>query len=182
MTRCAQRSVLSSVPHWRHSEDRLAGSISTFRETRPRRRRSISNDPARHKRRLRADPAASRQPSPGLARRQVIETPYLSTVSLGELLSGVENLPVGRRRTALAAALERQIADLFDDRIISFDIAVKAYAKAVARARGQGHMISIADGQIAGIASSRDPRVASRDETPFRAAGVTVINPWTAES
>jgi predicted nucleic acid-binding protein len=67
---------------------------------------------------------------------QVIETLYLSTVSLGELLSGVENLPVGRRRTALAAALERQIADLFDDRIISFDIAAaKAYAKAVARAR-----------------------------------------------
>jgi predicted nucleic acid-binding protein len=50
---------------------------------------------------------------------QVIETLYLSTVSLGELLSGVENLPAGRRRTALAA-LERQIADLFDDRIISF--------------------------------------------------------------
>ena len=113
---------------------------------------------------------------------QVIETLYLSTVSLGELLSGVENLPVGRRRTALAAALERQIADLFDDRIISFDIAAaEAYAKAVARARSQGHTISIADGQIAGIATSRDLRVASRDETPFRAAGLTVINPWTSE-
>jgi len=114
---------------------------------------------------------------------QVIETLYLSTVSLGELLSGVENLPVGGRRTALAAALARQIADLFDDRIISFDVAAaKAYAKAVARARSQGHAISIADGQIAGIATSRDLRVASRDETPFRAAGLTVINPWTAES
>jgi hypothetical protein len=74
---------------------------------------------------------------------QVIETLYLSTVSLGELLLGVENLPVGRRRTALTAALERQIADLFDDRIISFDIAAaEAYAKAVARARSQGHAIS----------------------------------------
>jgi predicted nucleic acid-binding protein len=114
---------------------------------------------------------------------RVIETPYLSTVSLGELLSGVENLSVGRRRTALAAALERQIADLFDDRIISFDTAAaKAYAKAVARARSQGHTSSIANGQIAGIATSRDLRVASRDETPFRAAGLTVINPWTAES
>ena len=114
---------------------------------------------------------------------QVIETLYLSTVSLGELLSGVENLPVGRRRTALAAALERQIADLFVDRIISFDIAAAAaYAKAVARERSQGHTISIADGQIAGIATSRNLRVASRDETPFRAAGLTVINPWTSES
>ena len=95
---------------------------------------------------------------------------------------GVESRPIGRRRSAFTAALERQIADLFDDRIISFDIAAaQAYAKAVARARSQGHTISIADGQIAGIATSRNLRVASRAETPFRTAGLTVINPWTSE-
>ena len=113
---------------------------------------------------------------------QVIESLYLSTVSLAELLLGVEGLPVGRRQTALAAALERQIADLFGDRVIAFDIAAaEAYAKVVVQARRQGHMISIADGQIAGIAAARDFRVASRDETPFRAAGLTVINPWMSE-
>jgi len=37
---------------------------------------------------------------------QVIETLYLSTVSLAALLLGAESLPVGRRRAALAAALE----------------------------------------------------------------------------
>jgi toxin FitB len=113
---------------------------------------------------------------------QAIETLYFSTISLSELLLGIESLPVGRRRTALAAALQRQIADLFDDRIISFDLAAaEAYAKAVARACSEGHTISIADGQIAGIATSRNLRVASRDATPFRAAGLTVINPWTSE-
>jgi len=113
---------------------------------------------------------------------QVIESLYLSTVSLAELLLGVEGLPVGRRRTALAAALERQIADLFGDRVIAFDIAAaEAYAKVVDQARRQGQTISIADGQIAGIAAARDFRVASRDETPFRAAGLTVINPWMSE-
>ena len=113
---------------------------------------------------------------------QAIETLYFSTINLAELLLGVESLPVGRRRTALASALERQIGDLFGDRIISFDIAAaEAYAKAVARARSQGHTISIADGQIAGIATSRNLRVASRDATPFRDAGLTVVNPWTSE-
>ena len=113
---------------------------------------------------------------------QVIETLYFSTISLAELLLGVENLSIGTRRTALAAALGQQIAELFGDRIISFDIAAaEAYAKAVARARSQGHTISIADGQIAGIATSRNLRVASRDATPFRAAGLTVVNPWTSE-
>src|SRR5262245_63486137 len=86
---------------------------------------------------------------------QAIETLYFSTIGLAELLLGVENLPIGRRRPALAAALEQQIADLFGDRIIPFDIpAAKAYAKVVAHARSQGQAISIADGQIAGVAAA----------------------------
>jgi toxin FitB len=112
---------------------------------------------------------------------QAIETLYFATISLAELLLGVENLPVGRRRTALAAALEQQIADLFGDRIIGFDIAAaEAYAKVVARARSQGHAISIADGQIAGVATANKLRIASRDEAPFQAAGLEVINPWNS--
>jgi predicted nucleic acid-binding protein len=112
---------------------------------------------------------------------QAIETLYFATISLAELLLGVENLPVGRRRTALAAALEQQIADLFGDRIIAFDIAAaEAYAKVVALARSQGHTISIADGQIAGVATANKLRIASRDEAPFQAAGLEVINPWNS--
>ena len=114
---------------------------------------------------------------------QVIETLYFSTISLAELLLGVENLPIGRRRTALAAALEQQIADLFDDRIIPFDIpAAEAYAKVVARARSQGQAISTADGQIAGVAAANKFRVASRDDQPFHAAGLVVVNPWKHEA
>ena len=113
---------------------------------------------------------------------QVIETLYFSTISLAELLLGVENLPVGRRRTALAAALEQQIADLFGDRIIPFDIpAAEAYARVVARAGSQGLAISIADGQIAGVAAANKLRIASREEQPFHAAGLVVINPWKHE-
>jgi toxin FitB len=113
---------------------------------------------------------------------QVIETLCFSTIGLAELLLGVENLPVGRRRTALAAALKQQIADLFGDRIIPFDIpAAESYAKVIARARSQGQSISIADGQIASIAAANNFCVASRDEAPFQAAGLSVINPWNHE-
>ena len=113
---------------------------------------------------------------------QAIETLFLSTISLSKLLLGVESLPTGRRRRALAAALGEQIVSLFDDRILPFDVvAAEAYAKVVTHARGQGHAISVADGQIAGIAASRNLSVASRDEVPFRAAGLAVINPWKAE-
>lgn len=113
---------------------------------------------------------------------QNIETLYLSTISLSELLLGIESLPAGKCRRALAAALGHQIANLFRGRIIPFDAAAaEAYAKVVICARRQGHAISVADGQIAGIAASRDLKVASRDAAPFQAAGITVINPWIAD-
>jgi toxin FitB len=113
---------------------------------------------------------------------QAIETLYLSTISLSELLLGIERLPLGKRRRALAAALQNQILKLFEDRIFPFDIAAaEAYAKVVMLARRNGCAISVPDGQIAGIATSRKLRIASRDETPFLAAGLVVINPWTAE-
>ena len=111
---------------------------------------------------------------------QAIETLYLSTISLAELLLGIESLPTGRCRKALAAALGEQIASLFEGRIIPFDVtAAEAYAKVVTHARKQGHAISVGDGQIAAVAASRNLKVASRAEAPFQAAGLEVINPWT---
>ena len=113
---------------------------------------------------------------------QAAETLCLSTISLSELLLGIASLPVGRRRSGLAVALEQRIVSLFEDRLIPFDVAAaEAYAKVVTLARGNGYAISIADGQIAAIAASRSYSIASRDEAPFQAAGLDVINPWTAE-
>lgn len=113
---------------------------------------------------------------------QAIETLYLSTVSLCELRLGIESLPAGRRRTALARALGRQIEDLFAERVVPFDVpAAEAYAQIVARLRREGRAISIFDAQIAAIAAARGLAMATRDEAPFRAAGLVVINPWNIQ-
>jgi predicted nucleic acid-binding protein len=70
--------------------------------------------------------------------------------------------------------------NLLGSRVVAFDIAAaETYAQVVTRARRQGHAISVADGQIAAIAASRDLSVATRDVTPFQMAGVAVIDPWT---
>jgi len=114
---------------------------------------------------------------------QSVESLYLATVSLSELLLGIASLPAGKRRSALASALDEQIISLFAERIVPFDIAgSEAYAEIVTRARRHGHSIAVADAQIAAIVASRRFSVATRDEGPFRAAGITVINPWIATS
>ena len=111
---------------------------------------------------------------------QMIETLYLSTISLAELRFGIAVLPEGKRRDTLLFSLERRVLPLFAGRILSFDDpASQSYATLRARARAGGQAIAPADGYIAAIAAANGFAVATRDTSPFDAAGLAVINPWT---
>jgi predicted nucleic acid-binding protein len=115
--------------------------------------------------------------------RQIVDTLYLTTVNLAELLLGIELMPLGMRRSRLEARLG-EIIDVFGERrMLVFDAkAARLFAILVARARASGHAISVADGQIAAIAAAHGFSVATRDTAPFIAAGVPVIDPWTSAS
>jgi toxin FitB len=111
--------------------------------------------------------------------QQDIETLYLTTINLAELLLGVGMLPLSRRRSALEARLSQIINVFAGSRILPFDTsAARLFAVLVARASSAGHIISFADGQIAAIATAHGFSVATGDVAPFIAAGVPVINPW----
>jgi predicted nucleic acid-binding protein len=113
--------------------------------------------------------------------RQIVETLYLTTTSLSELLVGIELLPRGKRRDGLAEALAKIMESLFGSRILPFDQqAALAYARLVGKTRAAGRTIGVADAQIAAIATVHGFTVATRDTGPFVAAGVPVINPWEA--
>lgn len=109
---------------------------------------------------------------------QIAETLYLTSISLSELLLGVELLPAGKRKVGLAGALSELLSTLFGARILPFDQqAARMYAGCVSRARATGRPISMAHGQIAAIAAVHGFPVAARDPAPFVAAGVPVVNP-----
>ena len=111
--------------------------------------------------------------------QQLAETLYLTATSLSELLVGIEILPDGKRKEGLGAALAELLAGLFESRILPFDQqAAMAYGPLVGRARADGRIITVADGQIAAIAAVHGFTVATRDTEPFEAAGVPVVNPW----
>jgi toxin FitB len=113
---------------------------------------------------------------------QIIETLYLSTISLAELRFGIAALAPGKRRDTLHTSLEQRVLPLFVGRILPFDAAAsEAYAVLRSRARAQGKAIAPADGYIAATATSHGLMVATRDTSPFEAAGLTVINPWNTQ-
>lgn len=110
---------------------------------------------------------------------QIIESLYLSTISLAELRFGIAALPEGKRRDMLHSSLEQRILPLFAGRILGFDeLASQSYATLRARARAAGQTIAPEDGYIAAIAATHGFSVATRDTAPFEAAGLAVINPW----
>lgn len=113
---------------------------------------------------------------------QAAETLYLSSVTLAELLFGIGALPDGRRKNALTQTLDG-LLELFGERVLAFDTdAARHYAELAVTARSAGKSFPTPDGYIAAIATARGFAVATRDVSPFRAAGVNVINPWEAKS
>ncbi len=111
---------------------------------------------------------------------QAAETLFLSSVTIAELEFGVGALPDGRRKDRLKAALDG-VLELFGTRVLPFDTgAARRYGELAARARAAGRGFPTPDGYIAAIAASHDFAVASRDTSAFMAAGLTVIDPWSA--
>lgn len=110
---------------------------------------------------------------------QAIETLYLSAITVAEIRFGIAAMPMGKRRTILHDRLEREVLPLFAGRVVPFDLdASQAYADLMARAKVIGQPIGVADGYIAATAASHGFTVATRDTSPFAAAGLSVVNPW----
>ncbi len=112
---------------------------------------------------------------------QAMETLFLSAITVAELRAGVALLPAGKRRLGLQENLEKRVLPLFAGRVLPFDLpCTQAYAALMAKARAAGLAIATADGYIAAIAAANGFAVATRDVSPFEAAGAAVINPWQA--
>ena len=111
---------------------------------------------------------------------QAIETLFLSAITIAELRFGIAAIPVGKRQTILRDRLEGEVLPHFSERILPFNLAAsQSYAELMARARVSGKAIGTADGYIAATAAANGLVVATRDASPFEAAGLKVINPWS---
>lgn len=110
---------------------------------------------------------------------QSLETLYLSTITVAELRAGIALMPTGKRRDKLHENLEKRLLPMFTNRVLAFDmVCTKAYAELIARSRTTGLALETADAFIASIAVANGFVVATRDTSPFVAAGLKVINPW----
>ncbi|OWT56192.1 type II toxin-antitoxin system VapC family toxin [Candidimonas nitroreducens] len=109
---------------------------------------------------------------------QMIETLYLSAITVAELRFGLAAMPQGKRRATYLELLERKVIPAFAGRVLPFGLdASRAYAELMAAARVAGNAIGKADGYIAASAATRAYTVATRDISPVEATGLAIINP-----
>jgi len=113
---------------------------------------------------------------------QAVETLYLSAVTVAELRFGVAAMPEGKRRSIYQARLEKEVLPAFTGHVLPFDLAAsRAYADLMVSAKESGKAIGKADGYIAATACACGLMVATRDISPFEAAGLKLVNPWEAQ-
>jgi toxin FitB len=104
---------------------------------------------------------------------------FATTITEAELLYGIALLPLGKRRSSLESAVQREFTVQFSGRILSFDsAAAREYAEIAATRRRAGRPMSDADARIAAIARSRGAELATRNVADFAGCGLEVINPW----
>ena len=113
-----------------------------------------------------------------VARREAADLLF-SAVGEAELRYGVALLPAGRRRDALASAVEAILREDFEDRVLPFDSrAAREYAEIAASRRTAGRSVAPADCQIAAITRSRDLTIATRNVRDFADMELELVDPW----
>jgi toxin FitB len=103
----------------------------------------------------------------------------LSSISIGEMVLGIERLPVGKKRRRLERAL-RFLREDYAGKVLDFsEGAAVEWGRLVARTRGQGRNLSVLDSQIEAIAVHFGLTVVTRNRADFFHP---VFNPWEPEA
>ncbi len=106
---------------------------------------------------------------------------FTTTITLAEVLYGIEVLPPGKRSGGLSHLVESLFADEFQDRILPFDDdAARVFPEIVVDRERMGRPIAQFDAMIASIARCTRSTVATRNTDDFEDCGIQIVNPWAA--
>lgn len=107
------------------------------------------------------------------------ENLFTTTIVVAEVLSGLDLMPAGKRRSQLLNRTEFMFANLFAGRILNFDLAAaQNFGPVLRSARAAGRPIDEMDALIAATALSRNFAVATRNIAHFLGTQIQLINPW----
>jgi predicted nucleic acid-binding protein len=104
---------------------------------------------------------------------------WITSISVLEIRFGTTMLPAGRRKKALAHALDAALEKL-ENRILPFDSdAAEKTAELMADRQKRGRPGEVRDTMIAGIVLAHRASFATRNTAHFAELSDALINPWS---
>ena len=107
---------------------------------------------------------------------------WTTSISIFELVYGLQILPAGKRRAQLQDSFDLAVVKTLGNRVAAFDASAAHHAsELMAVCKQKGRPMEIRDTMIAGVALARRATLATRNERHFSELAVRVVNPWRLE-
>ena len=104
---------------------------------------------------------------------------YLSVITIGEIVKGIEKLPNSRRKGQLHTWLQEDLLARFHGKIIPLDTdVIVEWGLLTARLETAGKPMPAVDLLIAATVQAHAMTLVTRNVEDFAASGVAIVNPW----
>ena len=111
-----------------------------------------------------------------------MEDAFLSAITIGEIVKGIEKLPGSRRKTVLQTWLREDLLVRFDGNIVGLDTDVMIeWGRLTAKLEAAGKSMPAIDSLIAATALAKEMTLVTRNVVDFEGANVEIVNPWQEE-
>lgn len=107
---------------------------------------------------------------------------FLSVITIGEIVKGIEKLPKSKRKQELHSWLQEDLLVRFDGKIFPLDTNILLqWGKLSAQVEAAGKSMPAIDSLIAATVLTYDLTLITRNVGDFEAAEIKIINPWNME-
>ncbi len=107
------------------------------------------------------------------------EDVFLSVITIGEIVKGIEKLPKSRRKTDLHNWLKEDLLVRFEGNILALDTDILIeWGALTARLETTGKTMPAIDSLIAATALSKKMTLVTRNVSDFEETNAEIVNPW----
>ena len=107
------------------------------------------------------------------------EDVFLSVITFGEIVKGIEKLPSSKRRSELQAWFNDDLLVRFEGNVVALDIDIMAeWGRIAARLESKGKTMPVIDSLIAATVLDRKMTLVTRNVSDFEGTDAEILNPW----